>query len=96
MCFAHCNKPSTVDPIYDEEDGSVIEEPPSEQVNVENFHQHIDNVELNFDVNSECSILGFVYQAGNDIIIVYTSDEARDLCNEPFTALSEVVLEIFT
>ena len=48
----------------------------------ENIHEHVDSVYLNFDVES--GILGFVYEAGNEWFIVWTSVEAMDMCNEPF------------
>ena len=41
-------------------------------------------------MNSDDGILALVYEAGNEFFIVYTSDEAMELCNEPFSEFSPV------
>ena len=87
MCFAHSK--SDLTPYYDEEDGSVHEENSNQMIVIpETVHQHVDNPLLNFEVQSEDSILGFVYEQGNEIFIVWTSDEAIALYNEPFNEIA--------
>ena len=61
-------------------DGSINESDDSVII-PEGVHHHVDNVLLNTDIYSEDGILGFVYESGNEEIIVYTSDEAEELCN---------------
>ena len=57
----------------------------------EGIHHHIDTYFANADINSEDSLLGFVYEAGNEYFTVYTSEEAEELCEvNPFESDSEV------
>ena len=91
MCFAHSRSPS-LSPKYDEEDGSVVEENNHQGLYISDaIHRHIDTVYLNFDANSEEGILAFIYETGDETLIVYTSDEAMEICNEPFTEFSEYI-----
>ena len=74
MCFPNCNKCiSDPTPLIDEE-GGMIEEDTDLHL-PEGLHEHIDSVYLNFDF--EDSILAFVYENGNGIIVVWTSPEAE-------------------
>ena len=95
MCFAHSVKQSPdVTAFFDEEDGTVIDESIIQNSElIEGFNQHVDSFVLNFSIESDESILAFIYQTGNDTIIVYTSDEAMELVNEPFTELSELITD---
>ena len=86
MCLAK-SKPECA-PLYDAEDGSVIQEDNLEIP--QSIHEHIDNVFLNFDGNSDEGILAFIYKAGNEIFIVWTSDEALELVYEPFSEIADL------
>ena len=87
MCFGN-SKPDLV-AYYAEEDGTVHSEDVNEMFIPENIHEHVDSVFLNFDVNAEDGILALIYQAGNETFIVWTSDEAIELCYEPFSEISK-------
>ena len=88
MCFAK-NKPDLA-PLYDEEDGTVNQDNSSNTTFIpENIHEHVDNVFMNFEVHSEDGILAFIYEAGNEVFIVWTSEEAVKLAYEPFSPLAE-------
>ena len=89
MCFANLSKPD-LKAYYDEEDGLVnTENSTGDLVLPEDIHEHVDSVYLNFEVNCEHGILAFIYEAGNEVFIVWTSNEAIELCNEPFNEFSE-------
>ena len=49
----------------------------------EDINHHVDNAFLNVDINDENAILGFLYESGDGITIVYTSEEAENYC-DPF------------
>ena len=87
MCFPKTKSDLTA--YYNEEDGTVNQESSNQSVFIpESVHEHQDSVYLNFEVNSEDGILAFIYEAGNEVFIVYTSYEAMELCNEPFSELT--------
>ena len=82
MCFGVLNKSEDdIDPVY-LADGSLNVDDDSLFI-PEDIPHHIDNVFLNTDINHEDEILGFIYEAGNDVAIVYTSPEAEAYC-DPF------------
>ena len=88
MCFSK-SKPDC-ERQYNDEDGSVQEEQVNTSVYIpESIHEHVDNVFLNFDVESEYGILAFIYEAGNEIFIVWTSNAAIKLCYEPFSPIAD-------
>ena len=71
---------NSLSPLYNEE-GELIYDNSYTQVEIpQAVHNHVDSVYLNFDIELEDSILGFVYESGYEIKVVYTSDEAQDLC----------------
>ena len=91
MCFPKTKPDLTA--CYDEEDGSINQESNNESLYIcETIHQHVDSVYLNFEVNSEDDILAFIYEGGNEVFIIYTSNEAMEMCNEPFTDFSKYML----
>ena len=49
----------------------------------EGIHEHIDNPFL--ETLIENGILGFVYETSYAYIIVWTCDEAQEMCFEPFS-----------
>ena len=91
MCFPKCKQcEQEIKSYYDEEDGSVVQENnnSTELVIPENIHEHIDSVYLNFEIQSPDCILAFIYEADNEMkFIIWTSDEAFQMCNEPFIDL---------
>ena len=90
MCFSMC-KPDLL-PYYDEEEGRVNDENVNQSTTFipETIHEHIDSVYLNFDIESDESILAFVYECGNEYFIIWTSEEAMEMCNEPFSEFSDL------
>ena len=89
MCFPKFN--ADVSPKYNKEDGSVNDKSSNQSVVIPDMLEHIDSLFLNFDMNSDDGNLALVYEAGNEFFIVYTSDEAMELCNEPFSEFSPVL-----
>ena len=88
MCFPKSKPEFTA--YYDEEDGSVNEENSNDVLVIpDDVHHHVDSVFLNFQVESQDGILAFIYEAGNEVFIVWTSDEAIELVYEPFSEFSE-------
>ena len=86
MCFPKCKDcEHKLNAYYDEEDGSVNQDNSNAEMFInESIHEHVDSVYVNFDVESPDCILAFIYEAGNEVFIVWTSVEAMELCNEPF------------
>ena len=82
MCFhAACSRlEDELTPFY-LPDGSISESDDNSVVIPEGVLNHVDNAFLNDGINSEDGVLGFVYEAGNEQIIVYTSPEAEYFCN---------------
>ena len=80
MCFPKSTpcEESDLTPLYDDEGALNTQENTSDSFIPEGIHEHVDSVYTNFDI--EDGILVFVYEAGNEIFIVYTSEEAQDLC----------------
>ena len=79
MCFPTKEQPEAeLAPLF-LEDGSVNTEENNTFI-PEGLNEHIDSVYLNFNV--EDGILAFVYECGNEMIIVYTSAEAEEYCEE--------------
>ena len=61
------------------EDGSLnVDESLVPAVIPESVGQHQDNLYLNIEL--EDSILGFICESGYEVIIIYTSSEAEELC----------------
>ena len=77
MCWPNCCKCNKDPlPLFDE-DGSIVEDTSNELI-IPDTHEHVDSVYLNFDI--EDGILGFIYETSHGAIIVWTSQEAQDLC----------------
>ena len=61
--------------------------------------EHVDSISENFNV--EDGILGFMYESGNEILIVYSSLEAEEYCEQedednPFVSDSEEEENLFS
>ena len=78
MCFPNAKK-SDLCAKYDEE-GTIIEENSHETDIPEDISEHVDNVFLNRDLYN--GILAFIYETKDQLIVVWTSDEAIALCQE--------------
>ena len=88
MCFPKCRPECT--PLFDKEDGSVNQENSNDGVFIpKTIHHHIDSLLLNFDIDSDTCILAFIYEAGNEVFIIWTSAEAVDKCYKPFSEITE-------
>ena len=83
MCFPTASKKGEdeLEAVY-LPDGSINDSGHSITI-PENILEHTDNPFLNIDINSEDAVLGFIYESGNEVTIVYTSEEAEEYC-DPF------------
>ena len=68
--------------MYDEDGTLHHDDSYNPTVIPEDIHEHSDSVFMNFDL--EDGILAFIYESGYKVIIVYTSQEAEDLCSIVF------------
>ena len=86
MCFPKFQgDENKLSPLYNE-DGELNTDESYLPVHIPpGLQQHSDNLFLNSDINLEYSILGFVYESSYEVLIVYTSDEAEELCEEIIT-----------
>ena len=82
MCLRPLNKPEEDIFSFYLPDGSLNISEDSIVIPEDVLH-HVDNVFLNVDVNDENEVLGFIYESGNEVTIVYTSEKAEDNC-DPF------------
>ena len=65
-------------PLYDEDGSLHTDESFNPTIIIpEGMHEHVDSVYLNFDLDD--GILGFVYESGYEVIVIYTSPEAEEL-----------------
>ena len=79
MCFPrHCEE--ALSPLYKEDGELNIDQSYAPNIIPPDVHQHADSLFLNSDINSEDSIFGFIYQSSYEVLVVYTSDEAEELC----------------
>ena len=82
MCFAQCAKEDSLTPLFDQ-DGALIEPQPEVITSLpDSLPEHVDDVSLNRDV--ECGIIAFIYETSHQYIVVWTSKEAMELCEQMF------------
>ena len=72
--------------VFDEEDGSIIDEEipnsnASECYIPESIHEHVDSIYLSFDLDDINSILCFMYETSHETLYVWTSPEAMEYYN---------------
>ena len=76
MCFAKCTKyRQDLSPMHNK-DGTVNDDKTTELIIPEEIPEHNDNPNLNRDLES--GILAFIYESRDEVMIVWTSDEAYD------------------